>query len=199
MPFILPAIMGAASLAGNIYGMSKSAKLQKERQAMIDKQKDTFTGIFNKSYYQDPLQEDSTQAMLTMLQEKMQENLKGINTNAARLGSTTEAVTAQKAAGQKSYGNVIKNLIVSNNQRKQNELNNYWNRIMTLNNQSGNLLSEQQGSISNATTDALSMAMMMSSMYGGGQNRTGTPNFLPSKGAGFIPETTLPDKLPYRN
>lgn len=169
MPFILPAIMGAASLAGNIYGMSKSAKLQKERQAMIDKQKDTFTGIFNKSYYQDPLQEDSTQAMLTMLQEKMQENLKGINTNAARLGSTTEAVTAQKAAGQKSYGNVIKNLIVSNNQRKQNELNNYWNRIMTLNNQSGNLLSEQQGSISNATTDALSMAMMMSSMYGGGQ------------------------------
>ena len=168
--FLIPAIMAGAGLAGNIFGMSKSAKLQKERQAMLDKQRDTFTGLFNKEYYGDPLQDSGTQAMLTMLQDQMKENLGTINSNAARTGATTEAVTAQKAAGQKSYGNVIKNLIISNNQRKQGELNNHWNRMMGLDQQSGNMLSEQQGSISNATggiNDALGMAMMMASMFGG--------------------------------
>lgn len=108
----------AMSLAGGVGSMIGSAKLNKQRQTNLNREKAESDAWFNKQYYTDELSRSENQSMLRTLTEKLKNQNKQNQATAAITGATPEMVLAQQNNSNKAYADVVNRMAGLASQRK---------------------------------------------------------------------------------
>lgn len=125
---MISALIGtAASLASSIYNGVSLKNNQAATNAAYDKQQQKLTDQFNVGYYQDFMQTDQMQSVLSTLRNNATERSQATANTATIMGSTPEAVAAAKKGEAQAYGESINQLAANGYAQQQQALSNYQN------------------------------------------------------------------------
>lgn len=148
----------AASVLGNIYGGIKTAELQKQQQAELDKEKRFNEALFNKEYYQDVLKRSENQSFLRELNRNQKENQKRAERSAAITGATPEAEAAQAKADSDIYAQAVNRMAGLASQRKDMALANYANKRLGFMGMQNDMLEKRKASWGTFMNNASNLA-----------------------------------------
>ena len=111
-------IGGALALGGTVAGglMSGAANRKQKKQTLAEKQAEK--QWYDKKIYEDPTQRASTQLLLNRTKEMLRERNTAARGMQAVVGGTEESVQATKEANAKAMADIVSNIVVSNEARK---------------------------------------------------------------------------------
>ena len=151
---------GALKVGGSIWGGISAAKAARERTKNVQGQLQKNENWYNRRYNEDATQRADAQRLLTMTEEALKKRNKAAQGTAAVMGSSQEAVAAEKAAGVQALADIASQITSAAEARKdaieqqyqQNEanLNNQLNQIQT---EKANAITEAVGVVGNTAAD----------------------------------------------
>ena len=172
------ALAAAGSLASAIYGAVASAKQNKERDRLINEQREDNRAWWNIRYNQDYTQRADSQAALNRQRELLQEYAKNTEATNAVAGGTDEAVAVQKAAANKSLAETTSNIAQNAEKYKANVEASGRAQDAALNQQQANIKAQQ----AQATAQAAAQAVNAGINLAGGLAMNGSLNGNPATG-----------------
>lgn len=117
-----------ASVVGNVVGGIQTAKINRQRQNNLNKEKAYSENLFNKQYYEDVMKRSENQSFLRQLQRNQDENQKKSARTAAITGATPEATAAQAKNDSQIYADAVNKFVSVASQRKDQALADYNRR-----------------------------------------------------------------------
>lgn len=132
----LGSIIGGASgvLGGIIGGISKNKTLSRMADAIRSQQRDN-QNWFDRRYNEDSTQRADAQRLLAITEEALKKRTKGAAGTAAVMGSSQEAIAAEKEAATKMMSDTVSQIAANNERRKDAIENQYMQRKQDLDNQ----------------------------------------------------------------
>lgn len=119
MSLTLGLVSIGASLLGQGFSMYQASKQQKEMEGRIKQREKDLTSMFEQEYYQDVLETPYAKSALNKLNEAVEEGEKRDANTAAIMGSSDEAVTANKGERFKGVTSAVKDLAMYGDQRRR--------------------------------------------------------------------------------
>lgn len=137
--------LGAALFGGIKSGKErrKAAKMLKQAQEDVEREKAFNDTLFTKEYYQDFLQRSENQAALKLLRDRLKKQNESAAQMAVVTGATPEATAKQKEISNEAYGNVVSSIAGNSSSVKDNVMNRYLNYRQGLNSQKLGLYGQQ--------------------------------------------------------
>lgn len=164
--WILPAAFGAASLAGTLFGGSKSAQAAKRAQAELDSRQAESDAWYRRKYNQDYSSTSAGQNMLRIAKEYAQSLSQRAEGAASMSGATQESLAKAKEQGNKVVAEAISNMAANDTQRKDNldaakmqADTNMSNQRMQIEQARANNIANAAGGLSNALAGAAVMTL----------------------------------------
>lgn len=186
--WILPAAFGAASIAGTLFGGSKSAQAAKRAQAELDSRQAESDAWYRRKYNQDYSNTSAGQNMLRIAKEYAQSLSQRAEGAGAMSGATQESLAKAKEQGNKVVADAISNMAANDTQRKDNldaakmqADTNMSNQRMQIEQAKANNIANAAGGLSNALAGAAVMTLPNGQVKGQPQSQ---PNVMGNLGTG---------------
>lgn len=161
-------IVGAAAgLANTIAGGVQTAKANKERKKLLQDEHNRIQGQYDREYYQDYLSRSDIQSLVSKLQEQSKRRSENAAGTAAVMGSTPEAVAAQKQGEAEAMGQSIGQIAGYGDQWKQGVADRYNQQMSNLRGMEYQFNAERSANLSNMLRNgAMSIAGSVSGLDG---------------------------------
>lgn len=161
-------IVGAAAgLANTIAGGVQTAKANKERKKLLQDERNRIQGQYDREYYQDYLSRSDIQSLVSKLQEQSKRRSENAAGTAAVMGSTPEAVAAQKQGEAEAMGQSIGQIAGYGDQWKQGVADRYNQQMSNLRGMEYQFNAERSANLSNMLRNgAMSIAGSVSGLDG---------------------------------
>ena len=143
------------------YEQAEKQRIEAERRRITGERQEALTELkgekadnqnwFNSEYYRNPLHTQEAQAAMTSMQEHLDEQNRTSDSRSAITGGTAEARIAQRGAGMKAMGELVRGLAAKGTDYRQSVQGQFWankNRISDALRQTGQFYSGQFGGLS---------------------------------------------------
>ena len=148
---LIGAGLGAAA---SIYGGIKARRAAAEANRMLERQKAENQAWYDRRYNEDATQRADAQRMLTMTMDRMRRRNKAAAGTAAVMGSSTEAVAAEKEANAQALADTASQIAAAGAARKDAIENQYLANKNALTQQQIGVQNQQAQNIAQATQGA---------------------------------------------
>ena len=111
-------IGGALKIGSAIYGGRQAAKAAREKEKNLQNQIQQNEDWYNRRYNEDATQRADAQRLITLTEEALKKRNKAAQGMAAVMGSSTEAVAAEKAASAQALADMTGQIVANNEARK---------------------------------------------------------------------------------
>lgn len=116
------------SLAGNLFGLGKSAKANRQYDKYIADMNQRLENWYNKEYNTNYLDTEEAKSVLRLLFEQQKEQSEDLQNSAAITGASAEKQVAQKEKLNKNYTQAVTGMSGLGTRRKENIQNQYMGR-----------------------------------------------------------------------
>lgn len=156
-PAIIAAIISAAASIGTKAVSSAKAKKAGDKAIAYQKDKEKLLqNWYDREYNADATQRADAQQALTYASELMKQRNRSAQGRAAVMGSTEEAVAAEKAANNKVYSDIVSNIAAAGAKRKDQISDSYLSGKLNQNDIMSNIETGRAGNIFKAGQNASS-------------------------------------------
>lgn len=147
-------IGGALKIGSAIYGGRQAAKAAREKEKNLQNQIQQNEDWYNRRYNEDATQRADAQRLITLTEEALKKRNKAAQGTAAVMGSSTEAVAAEKAASAQALADVTGQIAANNEARKDKIEQQYQENERVLNSQLNDFSTNKANAISQAVGTA---------------------------------------------
>lgn len=157
---MIGSLIGAGiGAAASIIGGIKARKAAKEANRMLEQQKSENQAWYDRRYNEDATQRADAQRMLQLTMDRMRRRNQAAAGAAAVMGSTNEAVAAEKAANAQALADTASQIAAAGAARKDQVENQYIAQKNALTQQQIANQQQKAGNISQATQNFTKAAM----------------------------------------
>lgn len=157
---MIGSLIGAGlGAAASIYGGIRARQAAQKANRMLDQQKADNQAWYDRRYNEDATQRADAQRMLTMTMDRMRRRNQAAAGTAAVMGSSNEAVAAEKAANAQALADTASQIAAAGAARKDQVENQYLAQKNALTQQQIGVQNQQAQNIAQATQGA-SQALM---------------------------------------
>ena len=152
---MIGSLIGAGlGAAASIYGGIKARQAAQKANRMIEQQKADNQAWYDRRYNEDATQRADAQRMLTMTMDRMRRRNQAAAGTAAVMGSSTEAVAAEKQANAQALADTASQIAAAGAARKDQVENQYLAQKNALTAQQIGVQNQQAANIAQATQGA---------------------------------------------
>lgn len=157
---MIGSLIGAGlGAAASIFGGIKARKAARKANRMLEEQKAENQAWYDRRYNEDATQRADAQRMLTLTMDRMRQRNRAAAGTAAVMGSSNEAVAAEKAANAQVLADTASQIAAAGAARKDQVENQYLAQKNALTQQQIGVQNQQAQNIAQATQGA-SKALM---------------------------------------
>ncbi len=146
-----------SSLAASAFGLSQSAKLNRQRQEAINKRRTMNDAWFNKEYYGDYYGRPEVKSTLQLIKDRIKDQQTKTASTAAITGATDESQLAAQQAQEEGYNETVKGLAGNIQAQKEAARREKVEQDMVLDQEQAQLDTEKGQSNANLLNNAVSL------------------------------------------